>query len=200
LFDARDTASLFSADFEAELALQRSADTERSRSALPPRANTFDEMIALQLEHWLPDNMLLRQDKTGMASAIEARVPYLDHEIVEFALRLPRQLRLRRLVGKYLLRKLGRDFLPPVNARRSKMPFYVPLERYFGDQAFVEMREDLLSTESVRKRNVFRPEAVEALLRSARENEFIYAKQVFSLMTLELWFRIFIDGRQPDRC
>ena len=57
----------------------------------------FDQLLRLQFGHWLQDNMLLRNDKMSMAHAIEGRVPFLDHELVEFAFRLPRKLRLRRM-------------------------------------------------------------------------------------------------------
>ncbi|MEE8141499.1 MAG: asparagine synthase-related protein, partial [Planctomycetota bacterium] len=189
LFDRRDTTSLFTADFEAQLREQEPASNPVADSHGP----VFDEMLRLQFGHWLPDNMLLRQDKMGMASAIEGRVPYLDHEVVEFAFRLPRTLRLRRLIGKYLLRRLAERLLPRTTARRRKMPFYVPVETYFQQPDFVALMDELLSETAVRRRGIFRPEAVADLRSCLKGREFLLVKQVFSLMTLELWFRIFVD-------
>lgn len=190
LFDSRDTGALYTSDFRSQveetipLGLRQENDT----------GSKFDQMLRLQFEHWLPDNMLLRQDKMSMASAIEGRVPFLDHELVEFAFRLPRNLRLRHFVGKYILRRFAKELLPRETADRRKMPFYVPIENYFEQPEFVDMMNDLLSENSVRQRGMFRPEAVAKLRDSMRRKEFIFVKQVFSLMTLELWFRIFVDN------
>jgi asparagine synthase (glutamine-hydrolysing) len=190
LFDERDLAPLYTDHFREELTRQRrlwepSVDHQGSR---------FDQLLRLQFGHWLPDNMLLRNDKMSMASAIEGRVPYLDHELIGFAFKLPRHLRLRRLVGKYALRRLAERVLPRETAHRRKMPFYVPIENYFQQPRFVEMIDDLLGEDSVRRRGLFRPAAVEELRESMRRKDFLLVKQVFSLMTLELWFREFVDG------
>ena len=186
LFDRRDTEGLFRQEVVA------ASPNLASDDAVVPRR--FDEMLRLQFGHWLPDNMLLRQDKMSMAAGIEGRVPFLDHELIEFAFGLPRKLHIRRLVGKYCLRRFAEQLLPRTTARRRKMPFYVPVEGHFGDPRFIEMMEDLIGDEAVRRRGLFRQEAVQRLRNALHNREFILAKQVFSLMTLELWFRSFIDG------
>lgn len=191
LFDRRETESLYTPDFAGRLG----SEAQPWTGPVETQGPAFDRMLRLQLHHWLPDNMLMRQDKMSMASAIEGRVPFLDHELVEFAFRLPRRLRLRGLVGKYLPRRLAERLLPRATARRRKMPFYVPVENYFQQAEFVAMMDDLLSEDSVRRRGLFRPEAVEALRGSMHRREFLLVKQVFSLMVLELWLRIFIDDR-----
>ena len=194
LFDFRDTAALYTNEFQAELA-------QETPPWVPPTDSTgtsFDQMLRLQFGHWLPDNMLLRQDKMSMASAIEGRVPYLDHELVEFAFRLPKNLKLCRLTGKHILRLLAEKVLPRETATRRKMPFYVPVENYFEQPEFIEMMNDLLSQESILRRGMFCPEAVSKLRESMRRKEFLFVKQVFSLMTLELWFRIFVDKNAYD--
>ena len=137
--------------------------------------------------------MLLRQDKMSMASGIEGRVPFLDHKLVEFSFSLPRRLRLRGLTGKYVLRQFAKGILPKAMARRKKMPFYVPIEEYFKQPAFAARMEDLLGDDSVKRRGIFRPEVIRRLRTSMHRNEFVLVKQVYSLMTLELWFRTFVD-------
>ena len=190
LFDDRDLGSLFSPDFEAQL----QAEHKDAAGGDDMNGAFFDHMLGLQFDHWLPDNMLLRQDKMGMASAIEGRVPFLDHELIEFAFRLPRSLRLRGLTGKHILRRFSEGVLPKDTARRRKMPFYVPVENYFDDPEFVALMDDLLNRKAVERRGIFRPDAVDQLCQSMHHREFVLVKQVFSLMTLELWFRIFMDG------
>ena len=138
--------------------------------------------------------MLHRQDKTGMANSIEGRVPYLDHEIVEFGMRIPPNMKLRGLTGKYILRRYAKNLLPNEITQRKKMPFYVPIENYFAHRSFQDLMEDLLNEKSVRHRGIFQEGAITKLKSQMVQREFIMIKQVFSLMVLELWFRTFIDG------
>ncbi|MDH3628255.1 MAG: asparagine synthase (glutamine-hydrolyzing) [Acidobacteriota bacterium] len=194
LFDRRDTDGLFHEDVLGEIG--SSTDIAEDDAVATRR---FDEMLRLQFGHWLPDNMLLRQDKMSMAAGIEGRVPFLDHELIEFAFGLPRKFHIRRLIGKYCLRRVAEGLLPRTTARRRKMPFYVPVEGHFGNPRFLAMMEDLIGDEAVRRRGIFRPEAIQGLRKALHDREFILAKQVFSLMTLELWFRSFIDGSGSRR-
>ena len=193
LFDARDTGSLYSPDFQTDLDAAYALNGNKASYNIMTSGPYLNRLIHLQFDHWLPDNMLYRQDKTGMANAIEGRVPYLDHELVEFSLRLPPHLKLHRLAGKYILRQFGRQLLPPQVLKRKKMPFYVPIENYFQQPSFQEMMDELLSEASIRQRGIFQPQSVSRLRNLMKQQEFIPVKQVFSLMVLELWFRIFVD-------
>ncbi len=75
------------------------------------------------------------------------------------------------------------------------MPFYVPVENYFSEKRFQDLMDETLSEHTVRARGVFRPEALSKLCQSMHRGEFIFVKQVFSLMVLELWFRMAVDRR-----
>ena len=193
LFDARDTHSLYSADFRHAVngTVPGGAQPEIASS----RAPDFNRILQLQFAHWLPEDILTKQDKMSMASGIEARVPFLDHELVEYALRIPPSLKIRGGVSKYLLRRYAQRILPAPVTSRKKMPFYVPLEKSFDDPVFQEIVEDTLSERSVRARGFFRPDAVALLKGSMSRREFVHVKQVFALVTLELWCRMAIDRR-----
>jgi len=133
-----------------------------------------------------------------MAHGIEARVPFLDHELIEYVMRVPPRLKVHRGETKVLLRKYAARMLPAAVTARRKMPFYVPLEQHFRAPAFQNMMADTLSDDSVRNRGLFRPEAIQKLRQSLHAGEFVYLKQVFSLMMLELWFRMAVDRRGVD--
>ena len=75
------------------------------------------------------------------------------------------------------------------------MPFYVPVESYFAEPVFRELVGDILSERCIRSRGIFRPEAVARLQAAARGGDFVRAKQVLSLVILELWFRRAVDRR-----
>jgi len=190
LFDDRDTESLYSDEFKAQL-----ATVEAQSDATASTEWNLNRILALQYESWLPDNILTKQDKMSMAHGIEARVPYLDHELVEFILGLPHSLKIRRGISKFILRRYARRLLPGAIARRRKMPFYVPAEKYLGEPAFQELAADTLSPAAVRARGLLRPEAVFDIRKSIHAGEFIFVKQVLSLVMLELWFRMAVDRR-----
>jgi asparagine synthase (glutamine-hydrolysing) len=189
LFDDRDTTSLYSDDFKASLAAHRPAGPASSSGSY------LDRILGLQYDSWLPDDILTKQDKMSMAHGIEARVPFLDHELVEFTLTLPPSLKIRRGASKYILRRYASRLLPSTTARRRKMPFYVPAERYLAEPAFRDMVADTLSERAVRARGLFRPAAVAALVSKLESGEFMFVKQAISLMMLELWFRMAVDRR-----
>lgn len=185
LFDYRDTVNLYSPQFAEQTNIDFQ-DGEHyfsdSNKLISENGYYFNRLLHLQFNDWLPDNMLLRQDKTGMANAIEGRVPYLDHTLVEFALQLPPNLKLRHLVGKYILRRFAGGILPKEVTNRKKMPFYVPIENYFQQPIFQEQMNEFLSETSVRNRGIFRPDAVRQLKAAMDRNEFMLVKQVFSLI------------------
>ncbi len=193
LFDERDTADLYSADFRAEL--EGHTAHPESWTSQDTRAPFLNRVLDLQFEHWLSDDILTKQDKMSMASSIEGRVPFLDHELVEYGLRLPPRVKLRGGVGKWIVRRYAERLLPPEVTRAKKQPFYNPIERYPDEPAFRELLDDTLSERRVRERGLFRPEAIAKLRDSVAGGDFVYAKQVFSLMTLELWFQAFVDRR-----
>ncbi|HEY7915035.1 MAG TPA: asparagine synthase (glutamine-hydrolyzing) [Blastocatellia bacterium] len=193
LFDERDTPALYTQEFAKSVASE--SEAENGKSHLQGRAPYLNRILHLQFSHWLPDDILMKQDKLSMAHGIEGRVPFLDHELVEYALRLPPSLKIRAGKSKYVLRKYASRFLPGDLAFGRKMPFYVPLEKHYYHPLFQEMMFDTLSEESVRARGILRPESVSRLCQTMYGGEFIFVKQIFSLMALELWFRMAVDRR-----
>ncbi len=193
LFDARDTPGLFTAEFEASVAAAEAPAPPRYR--LDPEVPYLNRIIDLQFASWLPDVILMKHDKLSMAHGIEARVPFLDHELVEYALRVPPALRLRAFKSKAILRRYAAGLLPPRAAARRKMPFYVPVQDYFDEPVLQDMVADTLSDASLRARGILRPDAVAKLRESIHRGEMVYARQVLSLVILELWFRMAVDRR-----
>lgn len=192
LFDDRDTGSLYSDEFSARL---RSHKSPLSSTSMQDGVPFLNRIIDLQFEHWLPDDILMKQDKMTMAHSIEGRVPFMDHKLVEYVLRVPPKLKIRGGTCKYILRRYAERMLPAAVTSRKKQPFYVPLENYFAQPAFQDLMHDTLSDQSIRNRGIVRPETVAHLCRSMDSGEFMYAKQVLSLMIMELWFRIMVDQR-----
>ena len=130
-----------------------------------------------------------------MANSVESRVPFLDHELVEFLSSCPPHLKLKGLVNKLLLRNYVSQLMLAETAGQRKRPFYIPVQQYFSG-ALGGFVQTCLSKESVKRRGYFKWESIRALRQLAENGDFIYGKQLFALVVLEMWHRIFID-REP---
>jgi asparagine synthase (glutamine-hydrolysing) len=190
LWDQQDRAELYTDAYKDQAT---TAWIHQSRDTGGP---FLDRLLKLQFDDWLQDYALLRQDKNTMAHSLELRLPFLDHRLIEFAFRLPTNWKVRGLKDKFIEREVARAFLPPENVKRSKNPFYLPIEFFYDRPELEELIRITLDEERVRKRGYFKPEAVRHLLNKMESREFVYVKQVLSLVILELWHMIFIDKQQ----
>jgi len=159
------------------------------------RANgigVVDAMLLTDQMTYLPNDLLVKVDIATMAVSLEARSPFLDHHVIEFAASLPQNLKLRRLTSKYLLKKVLRKLLPSENLKRRKMGFGVPVGHWFRGKMQPFLREVLLSEKALR-RGLFQPDAVRQLIELHVRGERDYSQQLWTLLMLELWFNRFID-------
>lgn len=153
----------------------------------------LDAMLLTDQMTYLPNDLLVKVDIATMAVSLEARSPFLDHHVIEFAASLPQELKLRRLTTKYLLKKVLRKLLPSENLNRRKMGFGVPIGHWFRGRMQPFLREVVLSEKALR-RGLFKPEAVRQLIELHTRGERDYSHQLWTLLMLELWFNRFIDS------
>lgn len=153
----------------------------------------LDAMLLTDQMTYLPNDLLVKVDIATMAVSLEARSPFLDHHVIEFAASLPQDLKLRRLTSKYLLKKVLRKLLPSENLNRRKMGFGVPIGHWFRGKMQPFLREVVLSEKAMR-RGLFKPEAVRQLIELHARGERDYSHQLWTLLMLELWFNRFIDS------
>jgi len=151
-----------------------------------------DTLLLTDLMTYLPNDLLVKVDIATMAVSLEARSPFLDHHVIEFAASLPERLKLRRLTTKYLLKKVLRRLLPAENLDRRKMGFGVPIGHWFRGKMQPFLREVVLSDKALR-RGFFKPEVVKQLVEQHTRSERDYSHQLWTLLMLELWFLRFID-------
>ena len=151
-----------------------------------------DTLLLTDLMTYLPNDLLVKVDIATMAVSLEARSPFLDHHVIEFAASLPERLKLRRLTTKYLLKKVLRRLLPAENLDRRKMGFGVPIGHWFRGKMQPFLREVVLSDKALR-RGLFKPEMVKQLVEQHTRSERDYSHQLWTLLMLELWFLRFID-------
>jgi asparagine synthase (glutamine-hydrolysing) len=191
----RGLMSLFDDADQNDLMLpeMKNAVRRRASAEIGKIGGDLNVLLATQFDSWLPDDILMKQDKMTMANSIEGRVPFLDHHLVEFLTPLARRHKLGGGRNKVILREYLRRVVGPDAARRRKKAFYMPIDRYLRQGPLKEIVETLLCETSVRRRGLFRWDSVRALRSAGTEEGFLVGKQVFSLAMLELWFRIFID-------
>jgi asparagine synthase (glutamine-hydrolysing) len=152
-----------------------------------------DAMLLTDQMTYLPNDLLVKVDIATMANSLEARSPFLDHHVIEFAASLPQNLKARGLTTKYLLKKVLRKLLPNENLNRRKMGFGVPIGHWFRGKMQPFLREVVLSDRALR-RGLFKPEAVRQLVELHARGERDYSHQLWTLLMLELWFNRFIDS------
>lgn len=150
-------------------------------------APTLDRLLAVNLDTYLLDDLLVKMDRTSMAHSLEVRSPFLDTELVEFAFRLAPALKLRGLSLKRVLKRAVADLLPADILKRPKRGFGVPLDRWF--------REDLESyTQSMlgggaRVRTYLNGDSLDRLLIEHRTGRARHGQALWTLLTLEVFLR-----------
>lgn len=128
-----------------------------------------------------------------MAASIESRVPFLDHELVEFALRIPQNVQIAGLAGKRILKKAVRDLLPHSIVDRKKLGFPTPWSGWLAGPQLEVIRRFLSEPRSI-ERNLFKPAAVQRLFREHKERSYDHGDKFWRLLNLELWHRVCLDG------
>jgi asparagine synthase (glutamine-hydrolysing) len=169
-------------------------------SWIPPvRDNSgafLDRLLKIQWDEWLQDWCIIRQDKNTMAHSLEIRLPFLDHNLIELAFRVPPGRKNNGLRDKIIERKIASKLLPRQVTHRKKNPFFLPMEFFFEHPQIRRLIAQTLNEDQVRKRGYFEPAYVRNLLRMMETREFIHLKQVMALVILELWHKIFIDNEK----
>jgi asparagine synthase (glutamine-hydrolysing) len=159
-------------------------------------ADFLNQMLYLDTKTFMPSLNLTYNDKMSMASSVEVRVPFLDRELAEFvAWNVPPHAKLQGTlnpVTKYILREAMRDLLPPEVLNQPKAGFGAPVD-YWLAYDLREMTDDLLAESQIKRRGLFRPEAVESMVREHRRGERDWSMQIWQLLTLELWMQTFVD-------
>lgn len=189
---------LYSADMRACVAAVRADQPMLDFLAeIPADRSPLDRMLALEQRFFLADHNLIYTDKMSMAAGIEVRVPFLDLEMVELAAHIPDELKQRGRVGKWVLKKAMEPYLPRDVIYRPKTGFGAPLRRWMRNE-LRELLGDLLSDESLRRRGLFDPQAVQRLIADNDAGRRDAAYTLFSLLCIEVWCRRFVDGRGAD--
>jgi asparagine synthase (glutamine-hydrolysing) len=195
-FGEEQKRRLYSADFSAAVGEADSMSILDASFEDSGAADFLESTVATDVRLYLPDDLLVKMDIASMAHSLEVRSPFLDHQVMEFAASLPPALKLRGLTPKYLLRRAMRTVLPSAIVRRRKMGFGVPIDAWFRGE-LGDVAGDVLLGRRARERGRFRIEEVRRLLDEHASGRGHHHALLWSLLMLELWERMFLDGPAP---
>jgi asparagine synthase (glutamine-hydrolysing) len=197
--DPARVLGLFAPEHRSALANEdTAAPLEDYLGALPPGLPPLQRMLALEQRFFLADHNLLYTDKMSMAAGVEVRVPFLDNDLVRLANALPPGLKQRGAEGKWVLKKAMEPYLPHEVIYRPKTGFGAPLRHWLRN----ELREwvgDILSSDTLRRRGLFDPKAVAALVADDRAGRVDSAYTILGLVCIEIWCREFMDKARARR-
>jgi asparagine synthase (glutamine-hydrolysing) len=157
-----------------------------------------DATLDVDVNNYLPDDLLVKVDIATMAHGLEGRSPLLDHPLMEFAASLPSGLKMNGAVKKYILKEAVKPLLPKEIIERPKMGFGVPLDHWFRHE-LKDLAYDVLLSDSLRQRGYFHEHVVRRLLDEHTRGVRSWHYQLWNLLMFESWHRMFIDAR-PTSC
>jgi len=154
----------------------------------------LDRLLYIDRSHYLPSDLLVKMDRMCMAWSLEARSPFLDHELFEFAATIPAALKLKGLFGgKHILKKSLQDILPPGILKRRKHGFGVPIDRWLRQGPLHDFTREILLDRVTKERGIFDIRSLEGLIEDHSASRHNAHHQIYALLMLELWFREFIE-------
>ena len=157
-----------------------------------PNADTISKMLYTDTKTFL-EELLMKQDKMSMATSIESRVPFLDHELVEYAATLPSSMKVKLGNLKYIIKKAVSGFVPEEILKRKKMGFPIPLASWMREPFFNGYMREILLDSATKDRGAFDMKSVMGLLKEHENNTKDNSYPLWVLLNFELWARKFLD-------
>ena len=191
-FDPDAKHELYTAGFSSSI---RSANPSEFVDRWFARSNgsgNLDSNLFADQMTYLPNDLLVKVDIATMANSLEARSPFLDHKLIEFAASIPESVKMRRFETKSLLKKVAARLVPADVVYRRKMGFGVPVGNWFRGEMRPFVRDVLLAERAI-NRGIAKPEVIRRYVDDHTNGKRDYAFQIWTLLMLELWFQRFID-------
>jgi asparagine synthase (glutamine-hydrolysing) len=192
-FDAATKCELYSGDLARTTRESDPFETFRRHYAACQSADPMDRTMYVDVKTYLVDDILTKVDKMSMAVSLEARVPLLDHKLLEFAARVPASLKLRRGVSKYLLRRVLDRSVPRSILEGPKHGFTAPIGDWLRGP-LKGLATELLLDGRLKDRGLFHAPAIGRLWDEHQQRRRDHQHRLWSLVMLELWFRQCVDG------
>jgi asparagine synthase (glutamine-hydrolysing) len=159
--------------------------------------NLIGQLLSVNMKTSLPGDLLIKSDRMTMANSLEARCPFLDHKLLEFACTIPSELKLKGMTTKYILKQALEDILPKDIIHRKKHGFGVPVGRWFRTRLNSYVRDTLLSRDAL-LRGYFNEAVLRRLIAEHESGKRDHGHRLWALLTFEIWHRMFIDREKSD--
>jgi len=157
------------------------------------RDDPINQMCYTDTQLFMEGLNLTYTDRASMAASVEVRVPFIDKKIVELAMKIDGKLKYKAGTSKYILKKVATKYLPDKIINRPKASFGAPIRSWISSD-LTEMVGDLLSSQTIQNRGILNPAYVKKLIEDDRKGKQDNAYQIYQLLTLELWFREYMDA------
>jgi asparagine synthase (glutamine-hydrolysing) len=157
----------------------------------------LDRMLYTDFVTRLPEHSLVLTDRMSMAHGLEARSPFLDHELVEFLAKVPAKIKVQNNQPKYLMRKLAADYLPAPILHREKQGFMLPIAYWFRTDLFPLVSQTLENSHFVRE-GWFKKDSIQHLLQEHRSNRHDHHVRLWMLLNLEIWHQLYVERIEPE--
>ena len=196
----RSYVEVFSSEIRSQLlntAPPQTYDALSEAFSIADESDTLRYLFEVDCRTQLPDDLLLLTDKMTMATSLECRVPFLDHELVELSSLIPSTRKIVKSELKHMLKQSLVDILPKEILYRKKRGFGAPIGAWLKHDLSPLLR-NLLSKEAVERRSLFRWQTVHRTIEMHMANHEDNTDHLLSLINLELWFRLYVDNRTPD--
>ena len=186
-------SELYSEDFLGTLRRNHPATSlYREFAARVRNGNSIDRLLYLDSKTYLPGDILTKVDRMSMAVSLEARVPLLDHVLIEFVGRMPSSWKMRGLESKFIFKEAVKGLVPDEILNRPKQGFGVPIAAWINDQ-LRERIDDTLSDPRTRQRGFIRPEYVDVLRVEHNRGRRDHSPALWTVLMFELWCRTYLD-------
>jgi asparagine synthase (glutamine-hydrolysing) len=194
-FTSLTRPSLYSQEFQSQLRArdemlwQFRAYAEQVRTG-----NPVDPLLYLDSKTYLPGDILTKVDRMSMAVSLEARVPLLDQNLLEFVTRIPAALKLKKLTTKYIFKRAVRGLIPDEILDRPKQGFGMPISLWINSELKDRIRETVTGSRA-RERGYFESDYIRILFDEHDRGRRDHSAQLWALFMLELWHRTFVDRK-----
>lgn len=193
IFTSLNRPSLYTAAFRQELSRnQQTLPDFNDYARCVESREPLDALLYIDSKTYLPGDILTKVDRMSMAVSLEARVPLLDHKLIEFVTKIPVSMKMKGLETKHIFKRAVQDLVPKEILNRPKQGFGVPIQQWINNQLRERIRETL-SEKRARQRGYVEPRYVDLLLDEHERGRRDHAMQLWSLFMLELWHRVFVD-------
>jgi asparagine synthase (glutamine-hydrolysing) len=192
IFTRLNKRALYTQEFRARLGEDAAASRFRDYAARVNTGDAVDPLLYLDSKTYLPGDILTKVDRMTMATSLEARVPLLDHKLIEFVTRIPASLKMKGLETKYIFKRAVREIVPAEILDRPKQGFGVPIQQWINQQ-LRERVHGTLTEARTEQRGYVEPAYVRLLLDEHERGRRDHSAELWTLFMLELWHRNFAD-------